>query len=477
MRMLFSFSKSWDWACKDHLYQALKETLPHLIVELWENLHLTQLSKKVREMLRVIEEEETQCLISIRNPSQMTPKKDPDEGEMDGDIIPLKWQKPKGTEDDFWGPTGPVATEMIDKDKNLYQVHFPVAGSYHWPNTGLHLVVRKPVAIEIEFRSWDEFLDQIVPQQSWMVAGPLFDIKAEPRAVTAVYLPHFIDLEGKHVDVSWFQVAHIKEDGLLLEKPDRVEPHYIVLENPSFSPLGVLLRIIHTSLHIPITSNVLLYHRLHHKEVTFHLYLIPNDFSIRKAIDDEEKKFKFVRIPKPPPLTPLYVGSRYTVSGSQRMEIIPEELELCYRSPREPQLFCEICISCMRTRIRLHMKNKEDGTVVWKALVKSGDLSPAATLVPPALPDSWHFVEQHQEQLVARVTPVDPLLDKLHGQVLSEEQYERVRAERTDPDKMRMLFSFSKSWNWACKNHFYQALKETLPHLTVELWEKWGGGD
>ncbi|XP_066219459.1 NACHT, LRR and PYD domains-containing protein 1 isoform X2 [Saccopteryx leptura] len=428
-------------------------------------------------MLRALEKEAPQCLINTRNPSRMIPKKDPDEGEMDDDMTPLKWQKPKGTENDFWGPTGPVATEMVDEDKSIYQVHFLVAGSYHWPNTGLHLVVRKPVTVEIEFCSWDEFMDQIVPQQSWMVAGPLFDIKAEPRAVAAVYLPHFIDLQGKHVDVSLFQVAHIKEEGLLLEKPDRVEPHYIVLEKPSFSPVGVLLRIIHAALRIPITSNVLLYHHLHHKEVTFHLYLIPNDCSIRKAIDDEEKKFKFVRIPKPPPLTPLCMGSRYTVSGSQKMEIIPEELELCYRSPHEPQLFCEISISCLRTRIRLHMKNKEDGTVVWEALVKSGDLRPAATLVPAALPASWHFVDQHREQLVARVTSVDPLLDKLHGQVLSEEQYERVWAEHTNPDKMRTLFSFSKSWDRACKEHLYQALKETHPHLIVELWEKRGGGD
>lgn len=79
----------------------------------------------------------------------------------------------------------------------LPRVHFPVAGSYHWPNTGLHFVVRQPVTIEIEFCAWDQFLDQIVPQHSWMIAGPLFDIKAEPGAVAAVYLPHFVALQGK----------------------------------------------------------------------------------------------------------------------------------------------------------------------------------------------------------------------------------------------------------------------------------------
>lgn len=105
------------------------------------------------------------------------------------------------------------------------------------------------------------------------------------------------------MDISLFQVAHFKEDGVLLEKPARVEPHYIVLENPSFSPMGVLLRVIRAALYTPVISNVLLYHRVHPEEINFHLYLIPNDCSIRKAIDDEEKKSQFVRIHKPPPVT------------------------------------------------------------------------------------------------------------------------------------------------------------------------------
>ncbi|KAK1331541.1 hypothetical protein QTO34_009498 [Cnephaeus nilssonii] len=238
---------------------------------------------------------------------------------------------------------------------------------------------------------------------------------------------------------------------------------------------------IHTALCIPVISNVLLYYRLQSEEVNFHLYLIPSDCTIEKAIDDEEKKFQFFRIRKPPPLTPLYMGSRYTVSGSDKLEIIPDELELCYRSPGKPQLFSEFYVGHLGSGIRLQIKSKDDETVVWEALVKSGDLRPAATLVSQALPDAptlLHFVDQHREDLVARVTSVDAVLDKLYGQVLSEEQYERVRAEPTNPDKMRKLFSFSKSWDRICKEQLYQALKETHPHLILELWEKChSGGD
>ncbi|KAM6163694.1 NACHT, LRR and PYD domains-containing protein 1-like [Rhynchocyon petersi] len=393
--------------------------------------------------------------------------------------------EPLRSDDHFWGPTGPVATRMIDQDKNLYRVHFPVAGSYHWPNTGLHFTVRGAVTIEIEFCTWSKFPDESVSQHNWMVAGPLFDIKAEPGAVVVVHLPHFVDLQGDYVDISTFQVAHFKDEGMLLEKPTRVEPSSIVLEEPSFSPMGVLLRMIHAAAlrFIPMISTVLLYHHPDPKEVTFHLYLIPSDCSIQKAIDDEEKKFQFVRLHKPPPVAPLYMGSRYIVSGSKNLEMIPEELELCYRNPGESQLFSEFYIDHLGSGIRLEIKDKKEEIVVWKALLKQGDLRPTATLVPPdliaspsrtAVPDTLHFVDRYREQLVAHVTLVDPVLDNLHGHMLSEEQYESVRAEATKPDKMHKLFRFSRSWDWACKNRFYQALREAHPYLIVELWEKWG---
>ncbi|XP_006863542.1 PREDICTED: NACHT, LRR and PYD domains-containing protein 1 [Chrysochloris asiatica] len=470
----------------------------------------THLSDEVNEELRALEEEKPQLLVSIRcfgagaaplqdvygmcqtlNQEQSSPQVAQVSPFCLSSPAPLGnlCMEPLEMDDDFWGPTGPVATKMVNKEKSLYRVHFPMAGSYHWPNTGLRFVVRGAVTIEIEFCTWNQFLDGTVPEHSWMVAGPLFDIKAEPGAVAAVYLPHFVALQGDNVDISMFKVAHFKKEGMLLEKPARVEPSSTVLENPSFSPMGVLFRMIHTALRfIPITSTVLLYHHRHPEEVTFHLYLIPSDCSIRKAIDDEEKKFQFVRLHKPPPLTPLYMGSRYMVSSSKDLEMIPEELELCYRTPGESQLFSEFYVGHLGSGIRLEMRDKKAGFVVWKTLVKPGDLRPAATLAPsnlaeppfcllpasPSLPDHLHFVDRYREQLIARVTMVDPVLDKLHGHMLNEEQYESVRAETTKPDQMRKLFSFSRSWDWACKDRLYKALKETHPYLIGEVRQQKG---
>ncbi|XP_076398914.1 NACHT, LRR and PYD domains-containing protein 1a-like isoform X2 [Peromyscus maniculatus bairdii] len=458
------------------------------------------LSDQVMKKLRALEAENPQLLISSTwKPRVMDPSKNIDGEEMDDNPNSFKWQRlqaepfnpsppdsprdkhlePLGTEDDFWGPTGPVATEVVDSERNLYRVQFPVPGSYHCPNTGLRFVVTRAVTIEIGFCAWSQHLDKTPLQHSHMVAGPLFDIKAEQGAVAAVHLPHFVALQERQVDISQFRVAHFKEHGMVLETPARVEQHYAVLENPSFSLVGVLLRKIpFLRRFIRITSTTLIYYHFYLKDVRFHLYLVPNDCTIRKAIDDEEMKFQFVRINKPPPVDSLYIGSRYILSGSKNLKIIPKELKLCYRSPGKSQLFFEIYAGHIDSGIKLQIQDKKHRNLIWEALLTPGDLRPVLPMIPeahkdaPALP---HFLDRHREQLVARVASVDPLLDKLHDAVLKEEEYEAVRAEATNQNKMRKLFSFSRSWSGACKDRVYRALKETHPHLITELLEKSSG--
>ncbi|XP_076400105.1 NACHT, LRR and PYD domains-containing protein 1b allele 4-like [Peromyscus maniculatus bairdii] len=81
---------------------------------------------------------------------------------------------------------------------------------------------------------------------------------------------------------------------------------------------------------------------------------------------------KFIRINKPPPVDSLYIGSRYIVSGSKKLEIIPKELELCYRSPGESQLFSEIYVGHMGSGIKLQIRDKKHMNLIWEALLKPG---------------------------------------------------------------------------------------------------------
>lgn len=98
--------------------------------------------------------------------------------------------------------------------------------------------------------------------------------------------------------------------------------------------------------------------------------------------------------------------------------------------------------------------------------------APAPTLgagSPVISPITAHFVDQHRAALILRVTNVDEVLDALYGKVLTEEQYQAVRAETTNPTKMRKLFSFAPAWNLMCKDLLLQALRDTQPFLVTDL--------
>uniref|UniRef100_A0A8C0H2D0 Uncharacterized protein n=1 Tax=Chelonoidis abingdonii TaxID=106734 RepID=A0A8C0H2D0_CHEAB len=75
-----------------------------------------------------------------------------------------------------------------------------------------------------------------------------------------------------------------------------------------------------------------------------------------------------------------------------------------------------------------------------------------------------HFLKWLQE--------TSNILDSLHGVVLDPEQYQSIRAERTNPDKMRKLYELVPSWNSGCKEKLYQALKDKHRHLVEQLEEK-----
>ena len=63
-----------------------------------------------------------------------------------------------------------------------------------------------------------------------------------------------------------------------------MEPFYAILENPSFSLMGILLRLAReTCLSVPITSTALIYYHFHPEDVKFHLYLIPSDSLLTKV--------------------------------------------------------------------------------------------------------------------------------------------------------------------------------------------------
>lgn len=80
-----------------------------------------------------------------------------------------------------------------------------------------------------------------------------------------------------------------------------------------------------------------------------------------------------------------------------------------------------------------------------------------------------HFVDRYRVQLIERTAHVEPILDMLHGNVLDDEQYQTIRAGITSQEKMRKLYQLMPSWNKACKDRFYDALKAKNRFLIEDL--------
>ncbi|XP_017355931.1 caspase recruitment domain-containing protein 8 isoform X3 [Cebus imitator] len=403
----------------------------------------------------------------------------------------------------FLGPEGNVDVELTDENANRYSIRFPAAGWYLWSATGLGFVVRAAATVRIAFGSWSQHLAlDLQHHEQWLVAGPLFDITVEPEeAVYEIHLPHFISLQGE-VDISWFLVAHFKDEGMVLEHPARVEPFYAVLENPSFSLMGILLRIASgTRFSISITSNVLMYYHSHPKDIRFHLYLVPSDALIRKAIDDEEDRFCGVRLQTSPPMEPLNFGAYYIVSNSAHLEIIPTELKLSYRSPGEIQPFSKFYAGQMKEPIQVEITDKRHGTLVWKTVVKPVDIQLGAAAAPPvsserAMPEknecdlligrhedmmstqgvptvnSWGaaFVKENLRQLQVRMGDLKGVLDDLQdSEVLTENEKELVEQAKTQQSKNRALLSMVEKKGDPALEELYRSISKRDPYLVLHL--------
>ncbi|XP_052053711.1 apoptosis-associated speck-like protein containing a CARD isoform X1 [Apodemus sylvaticus] len=104
-----------------------------------------------------------------------------------------------------------------------------------------------------------------------------------------------------------------------------------------------------------------------------------------------------------------------------------------------------------------------------KIMEESGTVAAATSVPVQSTARTEHFVDQHRQALIARVTEVDGVLDALYGSVLTEGQYQAVRAETTSQNKMRKLFSFAPAWNLNCKDVLLQALREIHPYLVADL--------
>lgn len=80
------------------------------------------------------------------------------------------------------------------------------------------------------------------------------------------------------------------------------------------------------------------------------------------------------------------------------------------------------------------------------------------------------FVDNHRQELIARVTSVMPVADGLRGKhMIPPEVYSGIDNARSRQTKIRLLFDVLDSGGPAVKAEFYRLIKDTEPCLVQDL--------
>uniref|UniRef100_A0A8C9EQ29 FIIND domain-containing protein n=1 Tax=Pavo cristatus TaxID=9049 RepID=A0A8C9EQ29_PAVCR len=222
-------------------------------------------------------------------------------------------------------------------------------------STELKFLVRMATTVEYEYSFWESHLPAGIPSE-WMEAGPLFDIRAEPHAVEAIHLPHFLCLSEGKLSRSGMRIGHVVDGNLHLEKPDAVRPFHAVLRDPSFSPMGVIL-LSASFPFIPVHSLVLLYRVIRAADITLHLYLIPNNHGLEK-VSTALISHSVLWFPKWPPV------------NSQKMGVSMKRLD-------SRQLYTEIYSKDLQegmqlTLTKVSQEGKMEHSSLWTTFLRAG---------------------------------------------------------------------------------------------------------
>uniref|UniRef100_A0A8C8E4T4 Caspase recruitment domain-containing protein 8 n=1 Tax=Otus sunia TaxID=257818 RepID=A0A8C8E4T4_9STRI len=362
----------------------------------------------------------------------------------------------------------PEITQDVSKDRTMYRAHLWRPGIFRCSVTGLVFVVNSAAIVTYRYATWNSHLSE-ADQEMWVPAGPLFHIQVQHGTVQAVELPHFMCLAGD-VDVSLCSIAHFRSGKMTLEKPEKVTAFSAALRNPDFSLLGVVWRKLRSTLNsIPIHSLVLIFHQLRAADTTLHLYLIPDDKSVKQAIEQQENNWNSKLIPKPPPFNRLFFGCTYRVTCTNYVVIMPEEhFPFCYKSPKEQQLFVEIYIQNMTEEVGLSVIDTRDDTVVWRASLRSGDMA-LPDCVSNALSGAA-FMKKHKTKICSRMMQVSTILLHLRdANVINSDEEEEVNRQDTRQRKNKVLLQLVEKKGVEAQDQLYQVLRKKDPYLISDL--------
>ncbi|XP_069841071.1 NACHT, LRR and PYD domains-containing protein 1a-like [Dendropsophus ebraccatus] len=365
-----------------------------------------------------------------------------------------------------------VETQGISDKK--YRVE--VESMFHCQETGIKFGVETRTIIEYSLEYGDDYMT-LIQDNGYELLGPIFNVRVLSGRVSAVYLPHYVCLDG-FLDKSLIKFGDFKDGKLTLKIPTRIESSYVVLENPTFSPVAPVGKQ-RTSAsgkkrRYPFNGMVFLYFRVvcpnnnDRAEYRIHLYLIPVGRCHIKNLTEQKEKEGFQKISKPPQTRSVYADVNYIIRGEPDADIEPKTLELKIHKEIEKCPYTEInfskkAISQSEKPIILCVidKKSSESEPVWRGRLTRADIEELAEAKAAQKGDPPRsFIDEHFSELVQRVDNIMPVLDELKEKdLLTGEQYNTVESQTTAQEKMRKLLRIVDSWSSDDKETFNEILK------------------
>ncbi|XP_041434090.1 uncharacterized protein LOC121398819 isoform X2 [Xenopus laevis] len=366
------------------------------------------------------------------------------------------------------GKVPPITHLSSEIHGHMFRAHLPWKGLFRCAETGIQFLINTPALIDFELVSWGNYLKSL-QEKSLENVGPLFNIRVLSGQVSAVYLPHYVCLKDRDVDVKKFKIVHYNAKGMTLESPSITEPFYVALENPTFSFIGVVYKVANLfRAKIPAHGAVFIYGRFI-KGYTIHLYFMPQDPLVKQAVHKKETANGFFVVDKPPMTRTVYTRKKYLIKGPASAKIDPEDLKLRFDTIPEMYNYSEIYLTSVDKDIILRVTSERDEKMVWNATLRKEELIPGEQKSA----GGKHFMDKHRTELIARVSHIDPILDDLlDDEILTQEQYDSVRSNRTSQEKMRQLYDCVRAWGDGEKEELFKAMKKHNQPLISDLKHK-----
>ncbi|XP_073488547.1 NACHT, LRR and PYD domains-containing protein 1a-like [Aquarana catesbeiana] len=355
----------------------------------------------------------------------------------------------------------------------IYRLELKPGRLFCCTETGIKFQVKSQVTITYDLEFLSGTVNKI-QKEGYYIVGPMFNITVDPDVVSAVHLPHYLHLQGLKRGISLIRCGNFKDGIFNIIKHQTIGPSHIVLENPSFSSLFVLLLNLWRG-PIPFEGKALLYGKVvcpedvKFLEYKFHLHVIPRNQLEIKKLHEHKKSYGFQDMGKPHLMkSGVYTKTGYTVSVQPNGRICPKVLQLEIGNELEDLPFVEVIVDRNSKELLMFMSLNGSDDPLWEGEVTEGELREmqlracASVSNAGSSPSTKHFVDIHFGKLVQGVSNVNEVLDKLKFQeLLTNEQCDIVRAQSTSQEQMRELFTAVKGWGNDDKDKLLSVLKET----------------